>query len=156
MYYNLTVTCYNLRNVKHKLTASCSLSHSFQVSLFPTCCNSHNLVTTQERTSQFMLSVFVNINDWIFLKIEWVIGSVLYTVCPDSCTVGTGSFLGLKWPPFGAALPTPFSAELGMGRVYTCASPLHPHKHVIDWSSPYRVSYGSKYNLDSYNRCYMC
>jgi hypothetical protein len=31
---------------------------------------------------------------------------------PTSCTVGTGSFLGVKWPGHGADHPLPSSAEV--------------------------------------------
>ena len=49
---------------------------------------------------------------------------------PASCTMGTGSFQGVKWRKRGADHPPPCSVGLQMGWSYTFPSPLCLYRHV--------------------------
>lgn len=52
---------------------------------------------------------------------------------PAFCTMGNGSFLGLKGPEHGADHPRPSSGRLWMGRSYTSTFPMGLHKRVMGW-----------------------
>jgi hypothetical protein len=53
-----------------------------------------------------------------------------------SCTMGTGSFLGLKQPRRGADHPPPPSAEVENEYSYTSTPPLGSWWPVIGWPLP--------------------
>ena len=50
---------------------------------------------------------------------------------PASCTMGSGSFSGVKQPECGADHPPPSGAGFRMGWRYTSASPVCLHGHVM-------------------------
>jgi len=52
---------------------------------------------------------------------------------PAFCTLGNGSFLGVRGPEHGSDHPPPSSGRLLMGRSYTSTFPMGLHKHVMEW-----------------------
>ena len=52
---------------------------------------------------------------------------------PAFCTMGNGSFLGVKRPEHGADHPPPSGGRLWIGRTYTSTFPMGLHKHVMGW-----------------------
>jgi hypothetical protein len=83
------------------------------------------------------LAAIWTVQGWIPVEARFSASSRLAPKAhPASCTMGTGSFLGIKWPEHGID-HSPSSAGLWMGWSYASASPLCLSSHIIGWPLPF-------------------